>query len=106
MQDLGADAPAAYQQAFVDERLDGLADGGPGESEPARQLDLVAEEAARRESALLDGRFQLLRQLEVERDRAGAVDTELERGGLRGRSARLLWFRLLGHVGERSPVRC
>lgn len=111
VQDLGADAPAAYQQTLVDERLDGLADGRPGEPEPARQLDLVAEEAARREPALLDGGFELLRQLEVERDRAGAVDTEPERGGLRrgglvGRSARLLPLRLLGHVRERSPVRC
>lgn len=106
MQDLGADAPAAYQQALVDERLDGLADGGPGESEPARQLDLVAEKAARRESALLDGGLQLLRQLEVERDGAGAVHTELERGGPVGLPARLLPLRLLGHVGERSPVRC
>ena len=44
--DLGADAAAAHQQALVDERLDGLADGGAGQAEPRGQLDLVAQQAA------------------------------------------------------------
>ncbi|ARX87409.1 hypothetical protein SMD44_06890 [Streptomyces alboflavus] len=58
--DLGADAPAAHQEALVDEGLDGLADGGPGQAEAAREVDLVAEEAAGRQGAALDRRLQLL----------------------------------------------
>ena len=92
--DLGADAAAAYEQALVDEGLDGLADGGPGQAEPCGELDLVAQQAARGQRPVLDRGLQLLGQLEVERDRAAAVDAELERHG------RIhFWFR---HGAERS----
>lgn len=93
--DLGAHPAASHHQAFVDERLDGLADGGPGQAEPGRELDLVAEETAGGEAALFDGRLQLLRELVVERDRAAAVHTEFEGGGVgdgfgHGRSVALM----------------
>ena len=96
--DLGADAAAAHEQALVDEGLDGLADGGPGQPEPSGELDLVAEQAARGQGAVLDRRLQLLGQLEVERDRTAAVDAELERHGRVH-----IWFR---HGPERSSGRC
>lgn len=81
MDDLGAHAAAAYEQALVDQGLDGLADGRAGQAEACGQLDLVAQQAARGQLAVLDRGLQLLGQLEVERDRAAAVDAELERHG-------------------------
>jgi hypothetical protein len=86
--DLGADTAAAHHQALVDEGLDGLADRGPGQPEPPGELDLVAEKAARGQGPVLDRGLQLLGQLEVQRDRTAAVDTELERHG-----QILIWFR-------------
>lgn len=94
--DLGAHAAAAYEQALVDQGLDGLADGRAGQAEAGRQLDLVAQQTARGQLAVLDRGLQLLGQLEVERDRTAAVDAELER---HGRS--LFWFR---HGPSVAPV--
>ena len=96
--DLGADAAAAHEQALVDERLDGLADGGPGQAEPAGELDLVAQQAAGSERSVLDRGLQLLGQLEVQRHRTAPVHTELE---CHGRVH--FWFR---HGRERSSARC
>ena len=78
---LGTDATAAHQQPLVHQQLDGLADGGAGEPQAPRELYLVAQQAAGDKPAALDGRLQLLGELEVERDRAGAVHTELQAEG-------------------------
>ncbi len=96
MHDLGAHAPAPHEEALVDEGLDGLADGRPGQPEPRGQLDLVAEQAARGEAAVLDGGLQLLGELEVQRHRGATVHAEVERHGRVH-----IWFR---HGPERSPV--
>lgn len=79
--DLGADASAPHEEPLVDEGLDGLADRGAGQPEPRGELDLVAEQASRGQDSVFDGGLELLRQLEVQRDRTGAVDAELERHG-------------------------
>src|SRR5690606_1111621 len=85
---LRADPAAADQQALVDERLDGLADGGPGQAEPRGELDLVAQQGAGGQSAVLDGGLQLLGQLEVQRHGGTAVDAQVQ---LYGRVH--FWFR-------------
>lgn len=85
---------AAHHQALVDERLDGLADGRPGQPEPCGELQFVAEETARRQAPLLDRRLQLLGQLVVERDGTGAVHAQPEGGGVGGG---------FGHGTERTP---
>ena len=77
--DLGADSPAAYQQALVHEGLDGLAHGGAGQAEPPGQLYLVAQQAAGGECSVLDRGFELLGQLEVERYRTAPVHAEFQR---------------------------
>src|SRR5690606_40726384 len=74
---LGADAAAPHQESLVDQGLDGLADGRPGQSEPGGELYLVAQEAAGGQCAVLDGRFELLGQLEVQRDGGTAVHAQL-----------------------------
>ncbi len=97
MHDLGADTPAPHEQALVDERLDGLADGGPGQAEPRGQLDLVAEQAAGGEGAVLDRRLELLRQLEVQRHGAAAIHAQVQRhGGIH------FWFRHGPSVAPRA----
>ncbi len=93
---LRADTAAAHEQPLVDEGLDGLADGRPRQTQPCGQLDLVAQQAARGEAAVLDGGLQLLGELEVQRHRGATVHTEVERHGRVH-----IWFR---HGPERSPV--
>ena len=75
--DLGADAAAAHQHATLDQVADGLAHGGPGHTEPVGELHLVLQAAADRQLAALDLLLQTGRDLEVQRDRAGSVESDI-----------------------------
>jgi len=70
---LGAHAPLAHEQPLVDQVLDGVPHRRPGQAEPVGQIDLVLEPRPRRQLTGLDQVLQVLRHLEVERDRAVPV---------------------------------
>ncbi len=84
---LGAHPAPPDQQPLVDERLDGLPDGGPGQAQPHRQVHLVAQEVARGQDPVLDRLLQLLGELVVERHGTAPVQGEgqrVQRGGGHG----------------------
>jgi hypothetical protein len=78
---LSADPTLADQQAPVDQVLDGPAHGGAGQAELIGQVNLVLEPRPSGQLTGLDEVLQMLRDLEVERDRAVPVHPE-GRGGV------------------------
>ena len=74
LDDLGADAALAHQQALVDEFLDGPSGGGPRQRQALRQREFVLEAIARCQIAVADRGFDGLGELIVERNRAGPVE--------------------------------
>jgi hypothetical protein len=73
---LGADAALAYEQALVDEVLDGLADRRPRQAELVGQQDLVVQPGAGHQVSAPDRLGDLLGHLEVERHGAGAIQVD------------------------------
>ena len=74
--DLGAHPALADQQPAVDEVLDGLAHGLPGQAELVGQIDLVVQSGTRGQVTGLDELLEVLGDLEIEGDRAVPVDLE------------------------------
>jgi hypothetical protein len=71
--DLRAHTTLADQQPALDQVLDGPAHGRPGQAELVGQIDLVVQPCPGGQFPRLDEVLQVLRHLEVERDRAVAV---------------------------------
>jgi len=63
-----------HQHAPVHQVLDRAAHGGPGDTEPVGELDLVLQPRPHRQLTLLDELLQPGGHLEVQRHRAGPVD--------------------------------
>ena len=68
----------ADEEALVDHLLDGPTDGGPGETEPSGEGDLVLEGVAGLEPAVVDRGGQLLGELVVQGYRGLALDDDVE----------------------------
>ena len=72
----GPGAALADHQALVGQVQEGGPHRGPRHAEPLGQLHLVVQPGADLERAGPDGRLVVLRQLEVQRHRAGPVDVD------------------------------
>ena len=69
-------AAPAYHQALADEIAERGTRRRPGYPEPLGQVYLVLQPGAGRQRSRLDGRLELQRDLEVQRDWAGPVDAD------------------------------
>ena len=95
--DHGAQATAPDHQALLDQALHRLPDGGAAHAEAFGQVEFVIQPFPRLERAVLDGLLEVLGDLEVQRDRAVAVERSLGHGASQH----------AGSLGSsRRPCRC
>ena len=80
LDDARTDAASAHDQALVDQVLHGPAHGRSREAHGRREVHLVLDQGADGDGARVDGVLEVLRDLEVERDRAAPVDGESTQG--------------------------